>query len=220
MLAVGCGKVLYSRWRLRKYTALAVAKEAHRKEMERVGSTRRRKGPEVPFGIRAIESGIEVDGVWISRSNTPAPSVPASPASAASIAPRPTLQKHEDSADRSSTASNISRLDIPQPAHAYPGVNLRPSGPSSVIRDKSPKILMSTDNLHIPPVSDPSDVARAQQIRPTYRPRHSSQLRYSNSHDYDEEDRAAAAAPESHRLASDRKTSDGESTPSYLLLGN
>lgn len=31
-------------------------------------------GIEIPFGIRAIESGIEVDGVWISRSNTPAPS--------------------------------------------------------------------------------------------------------------------------------------------------
>ncbi|KAF2131744.1 hypothetical protein P153DRAFT_202126 [Dothidotthia symphoricarpi CBS 119687] len=26
---------------------------------------------EIPFGIRAIESGIEVDGVWISRTNTP-----------------------------------------------------------------------------------------------------------------------------------------------------
>lgn len=26
---------------------------------------------DVPFGIRAIESGIEIDGVWISRSNTP-----------------------------------------------------------------------------------------------------------------------------------------------------
>jgi hypothetical protein len=26
---------------------------------------------EIPFGIRAIQSGIEVDGVWISRSNTP-----------------------------------------------------------------------------------------------------------------------------------------------------
>jgi hypothetical protein len=26
---------------------------------------------ETPFGIRAIQSGIEVDGVWISRTNTP-----------------------------------------------------------------------------------------------------------------------------------------------------
>lgn len=32
-------------------------------------------GPSVPFGIRAIESGIEVDGVWISRNNTPAGSI-------------------------------------------------------------------------------------------------------------------------------------------------
>ena len=29
-----------------------------------------RDGIEVPFGIRAIESGIEVDGVWISRNNS------------------------------------------------------------------------------------------------------------------------------------------------------
>lgn len=28
-------------------------------------------GVEIPFGIRAIESGIEVDGVWISRNNSP-----------------------------------------------------------------------------------------------------------------------------------------------------
>lgn len=26
---------------------------------------------EIPFGIRAIQSGIEIDGVWISRTNTP-----------------------------------------------------------------------------------------------------------------------------------------------------
>ena len=32
-------------------------------------------GPSIPFGIRAIESGIEVDGVWISRNNTPAASI-------------------------------------------------------------------------------------------------------------------------------------------------
>lgn len=31
------------------------------------------KTDEVPFGIRAIESGLEVDGVWISRNNTPEP---------------------------------------------------------------------------------------------------------------------------------------------------
>jgi len=35
----------------------------------------------VPFGIRAIEAGIEVDGVWISKPNTPSSSRPSSLAS-------------------------------------------------------------------------------------------------------------------------------------------
>ena len=68
-------KLAYSHWRLRKYTAVA---ERERKEqaMHRQMSQRRRTmgghgSNDVPFGIRAIESGIEVEGVWISRSNTP-----------------------------------------------------------------------------------------------------------------------------------------------------
>jgi hypothetical protein len=31
---------------------------------------------EVPFGIRALQQGIEVEGVWISRGNTPVPGSP------------------------------------------------------------------------------------------------------------------------------------------------
>lgn len=224
MLAVGCGKVLYSRWRLRKYTALIVAKEAHRQEMQRVGSSRRRKGPEVPFGIRAIESGIEVDGVWISRSNTPAQSLPAtpapaSPASGPSIAPRPPPLKQEDSPDRSSSASNISRLDIPQPVHGYPTVNLRPSGPSSATLNSSFERLKPGANSPIPPASDLPDLARVQQIRPTYQPRHSSQLRYSNLYNYDNNTVATTAALEDGVFSPARKTSDGEFKPSCSRLG-
>jgi hypothetical protein len=33
---------------------------------------------DAPFGIRALESGIEIEGVWISRTNTPVPSRPSS----------------------------------------------------------------------------------------------------------------------------------------------
>lgn len=41
--------------------------------MHRESSPRRHTTSEddIPFGIRALESGIEVEGVWISRSNTP-----------------------------------------------------------------------------------------------------------------------------------------------------
>ncbi|KAI4725964.1 hypothetical protein E4T49_06277 [Aureobasidium sp. EXF-10728] len=49
-------------------------------------------GPNIPFGIRAIESGIEVDGVWISRSNTPAQSI-REPSSSSLSAYRPVPQQ-------------------------------------------------------------------------------------------------------------------------------
>ena len=33
------------------------------------------RADEVPFGIRALERGVEVEGVWVSRGNTPEPSI-------------------------------------------------------------------------------------------------------------------------------------------------
>lgn len=57
---------------------------------------------EVPFGVRAIESGIEVDGVWISRSNTPVGS------SRSSIMMETKLPR----------SFNNSQLELPQTAYA------------------------------------------------------------------------------------------------------
>ncbi|RAL65255.1 hypothetical protein DID88_001361 [Monilinia fructigena] len=34
-----------------------------------------RKEVDIPFGVRAIQSGIQVDGIWISGTNTPVPSI-------------------------------------------------------------------------------------------------------------------------------------------------
>ena len=68
-------KLVYTHWRLRKYTAVA-EKERKEQAIHRQMSQRRQGNQgsnDVPFGIRAIESGIEVEGVWISRSNTPEP---------------------------------------------------------------------------------------------------------------------------------------------------
>lgn len=101
---LGLLKLSYTHWRVRKYTALeklarrvSIVRE---KSIIRSLSTRRkgepkrqsssrykpqeRSGPDVPFGIKALESGVEVEGVWDSRPNsrrsslahgqTPAPS--------------------------------------------------------------------------------------------------------------------------------------------------
>lgn len=56
-----------------------------------------KRGNDVPFGIRAIESGIEVEGVWISRSNTPASSRDVSDSSLLAHLPR-----HHSAVDLSS----------------------------------------------------------------------------------------------------------------------
>ncbi|KAF2787017.1 hypothetical protein K505DRAFT_134371 [Melanomma pulvis-pyrius CBS 109.77] len=68
---------------------------------------------DVPFGIRAIESGIEVDGVWISRSNTPVGS------SASSIRTEIRLPR----------SLNNSQLELPQAIHGSSRESSRP--PSS-----------------------------------------------------------------------------------------
>ncbi|KAK0276766.1 hypothetical protein LTR35_010159 [Friedmanniomyces endolithicus] len=66
---LGALKLGYTHWRLRKYTAVA-EKEQRGQAIQRQMSQRRRHDA-VPFGIRALESGIETEGVWVSRPNTP-----------------------------------------------------------------------------------------------------------------------------------------------------
>lgn len=208
MILLGCLKLVYNHWRLRKYTALAAAKVAQRQEMQHTPSVRRRKGPDVPFGIRAIESGVEVDGVWISRSNTPAPSVPDSPVSNASVAPSPV--RGARSPDRNSSSSNISRLEIPHPVHGYPGV-VGSRGAQSSANVPFERGL-PTERAPTRPTSIASDYAL--RGRPTYQPRRSSHLRFSNFQDVDNPE--AMAALEGHLLNQKRHVSDGE--PSYPLF--
>lgn len=64
---LGCFKLGYTHWK----SSTLPEKERIEQEMQRQMSHRRRAGSDVPFGIRAIESGIEVEGVWISRPTTP-----------------------------------------------------------------------------------------------------------------------------------------------------
>ncbi|RMX75227.1 hypothetical protein D0869_11819 [Hortaea werneckii] len=74
-ILIGCIKLGYTRWQLRRYTVLA-EQEKKEQSLARQMSQRRSKPygtskEEIPFGIRALESGIEVDGVYVSRPNTP-----------------------------------------------------------------------------------------------------------------------------------------------------
>lgn len=74
------------------------------------------QGGEVPFGIRAIERGCTVDGVWNSKATTPLQTPPSSKPSSPVLRGINTLRKDK----RDSSSSNISRLAIPEPVLVTP----------------------------------------------------------------------------------------------------
>ncbi|KAL8948142.1 MAG: hypothetical protein Q9222_005641 [Ikaeria aurantiellina] len=216
VLILGMIKLAYTHWRLRQYTALAKTRAAQKEEaiQRQPSTTRRMKGNDVPFGIRAIESGIEVDGVWISRSNTPASSVPASPALSAnkeSTAPPLVIP------DRTSTASNMSRLEIPQPAHGH----IRPNSGRSPNSNHS----RVSGNPFERPLSSEQSASRASSLysehtprgRPTYQPRRASHLRYSNSHMT--ENAEALASLEGRQLSSKTGSKSSQGSTEYDSYG-
>ncbi|KAI1840515.1 hypothetical protein JX266_013301 [Neoarthrinium moseri] len=66
----GLGKLWWINRSTRKHEILDEEKKSRMAEIQKTGVTLRKR-PDIPFGVRAIQSGIEVDGIWISRPGTP-----------------------------------------------------------------------------------------------------------------------------------------------------
>ena len=173
---------MYKHWQLRKYTAIAAKQKERKREMQYARSVRGRRAGAVPFGVRAIESGIEVDGVWISRPNTPTPSSPASLES---------QERDEPISDSFGTpherqyVTSVSRITTPQPVHGHN----QPASSSSSVSSRSSQI--STQQMAqsgtLPARNASSVPESTSRMRNDYRPQRSSHLRYS-SVDFTEED--------------------------------
>ncbi|GKT40098.1 uncharacterized protein ColSpa_00279 [Colletotrichum spaethianum] len=74
---IGFAKLWWTNRYIAKLEIIDAEKRAHVAELESTGlPPPPRKQSEIPFGVRAIQSGIEVDGIWISRPNTPATESP------------------------------------------------------------------------------------------------------------------------------------------------
>lgn len=119
-LFIGLIKLQYDKHQERKYTKVEKGKQAQTPEMlEAQPISAEPKADDIPFGIRAIESGIEVDGVWISRTNTP---VGSSRSSITEIKFGRSYQgSHNGSFNNSyNTSYNNSQLElpVPKPIHA------------------------------------------------------------------------------------------------------
>ena len=169
--------------------------------MQHSQSVKRRRANQVPFGVRAIESGIEVDGVWISRSNTPSGSLSGSPALPATTFQQ-TAPQVELSSGRSSTGSQMTHLEISPPDHDYAEVNLD-SAASSTARSQFDHPIRKHEP---PPTSD-----HQLRGRPTYQPRRSSRLRYSNSFDPEDPETLSTLDKQSMLLRNNGKQREGRS---------
>lgn len=103
-VCLGSIKLLHTHWRMRKYSGNDEEERReqriHRAMSQRTSRSRGHGTNAIPFGIRAIESGIEVDGVWISQDKSPkvlsTDTSIASP-SESQIAPIPALKDQFDS---------------------------------------------------------------------------------------------------------------------------
>lgn len=192
-------KRLYNHWMLRSYTKLETSKAAITAEitqqMQHQPSVRRGRANQVPFGVRALESGIEVDGVWISRPNTPTSSLPGSPTLSGTTQ---LAAQSESSKGRASSSSNMSIVGRPQPHQQLLEVN-PPLGSSSKVRNPLDRPVRQHQQ---PPTSD-----HQPRGRTTYQPRRSSHLRFSNL--FDPEDPEALAALEGRPMLTER---DGKRT--------
>ncbi|KAI5819786.1 hypothetical protein BZA77DRAFT_303547 [Pyronema omphalodes] len=70
-LLYATGKLFYNKRRVKRHTIIAAAAKAH---LEHIRSSRhviQLKSDDIPFGVKALESGIEIEGIVISRSVTP-----------------------------------------------------------------------------------------------------------------------------------------------------
>lgn len=68
----GCCKLIYDKLRMKKYIEEAEARKFHLETVRENRNVIQLKTDDIPFGIKALEAGLEVEGIVISRPNTPA----------------------------------------------------------------------------------------------------------------------------------------------------
>ena len=121
----------------------------------------------MPFGIRAIQRGIEVEGVWISRSNSPASTRPSSLASSKARHPLPSTTSQTSlypttARDRSpigaSSSSSIRSVPVSQ---EYPRAAERISSATSLLgtEQSSPRRSISSNHDRLRGRSLPRDLS-------------------------------------------------------------
>ena len=105
------GVLAYNRWIIRKYAA----EEAHAREQEAEVYPMLHRD-DVPFGARALESGIAIEGIWVSNPNTPShsPCQPTTPVGSRPASPALRLSSEAFESPKSSLGSECTLIS-PRP---------------------------------------------------------------------------------------------------------
>jgi len=173
----------------------------------------REKAREIPFGIRALEKGVEVDGVWVSCSNTPVNSTPGSPSLSASST-KPKLAQRDLLSGRASSSSHMTRIEIPSTAYDYHSNGLsRPESSSRPTESPIERIFSAQKPAHRHLSMAPEQRPHG---RPTYQPRRSSGLRFSDSLNSDQT--AALAALQGRHFLAESKGKQSKGILLCLLI--
>ncbi|KAI1459378.1 hypothetical protein F4805DRAFT_455861 [Annulohypoxylon moriforme] len=176
---------------LKKHTVLDLEKRARQMEMAKSGLPAGKR-IDIPFGIRAIQSGIEVDGIWISRPGTPIEVGRISPSFASSSTLETEIKLKGKEKDVTATTTEVEPTpeQSPQPSpalsalhrHTLPGADpnhprvfplsaqstYRPKGPSHRRTDIAADDIPDVDLLDRPD----RNLMRHQQVE-TYVPTNS-----------------------------------------------
>ncbi|KAJ4295727.1 hypothetical protein N0V88_004429 [Collariella sp. IMI 366227] len=87
VFGAGLVKMWWNNRLMRRQEVLDEEKRARVEEMRRTGLPIKRAN-NIPFGVRAIQSGVEVDGIWISRPESLSDAPAAKPASSTTLTGR------------------------------------------------------------------------------------------------------------------------------------
>lgn len=162
---MGWGKLLWVDRYIKKQQVVDEEKKMKIQELRDEGHIIASRGNhDIPFGVRAIQSGIQVDGIWISQSATP-------------------MQSELKLGHlRSSSSDNVASEDSSKSGQVV--VEATP-----VLPPPKPRVpeFRDQNTLHggQPELANPpQDVSGP---RTSYKPRRSSQLRYGDNGDYDEQ---------------------------------
>ncbi|KAG4437394.1 hypothetical protein IFR05_007119 [Cadophora sp. M221] len=170
VIVIGYAKLL---WRNRLVQRQELVDEEKRTRIQQLRNSGQivesRKSHDIPFGIRAIQSGIQVDGIWISQTATPIPS------------------QLKLGHLRGSSSDNIPGTESSKEAEVSEDSNPEALRPSS--REGRP-LFRNSNSSGIHQVQGPMSMGERPNSagsKSAYKPRTASHLRYGSHGVYDEE---------------------------------